>query len=75
MVGAPSPKGQEREDQYFGDISERMGNAIYDAEMELFRLGVPMNCRHREVAPGCNFVTVSYTQQGNTKLHRSMSLQ
>ena len=52
LVGILPPKGQEQEDLYMADPSERMLSVIHDVEMELFRLGVPMTVRHREVAPG-----------------------
>ncbi len=51
LFGAPPPKGQEMEDQYFGAIPERILACMADAEMELFKLGVPVKTRHNEVAP------------------------
>lgn len=51
LLGAPSPKGQEMEDQYFGHIPERVIAYMSDCEAQLFRLGVPVKTRHNEVAP------------------------
>jgi glutamine synthetase len=51
VVGAPPPKGQELEDQYFGSIKERISSYMHDMEEELFKLGVPAKTRHNEVAP------------------------
>jgi glutamine synthetase len=51
VVGAPPPKGQELEDQYFGSIKERVSSYMHDVEEELFKLGVPAKTRHNEVAP------------------------
>jgi glutamine synthetase len=51
LFGAPPPKGQEMEDQYFGAIPERVLACMADAEMELFKFGVPVKTRHNEVAP------------------------
>ena len=51
LFGAPPPKGQELEDQYFGSIPERVLAFMADAEFELFKLGVPVKTRHNEVAP------------------------
>src|SRR5690606_12401233 len=42
LFGARPPKGQELEDQYFGSIPERVIACMADAEMELFKLGVPV---------------------------------
>ena len=52
LFGAPSPKGQELEDQYFGPIRERILAFMMDLDRELWRLGIPAKTRHNEVAPG-----------------------
>lgn len=52
LFGAAAPKGQEFDDHYFGAIPERVLAFMFDAERELFRLGVPIKTRHNEVAPG-----------------------
>jgi glutamine synthetase len=54
IFGAPSPKGQELEDQYFGPIRERILAFMMDLDRELWRLGIPARTRHNEVAP-CQF--------------------
>src|SRR5437660_6124250 len=51
LFGAPPPKGQELEDQYFGHIPERVLACMADCEANLFKLGVPVKTRHNEVAP------------------------
>ena len=51
LFGAPPPKGQEMEDQYFGSIPERVLACMAECEAELFKLGVPVKTRHNEVAP------------------------
>src|SRR6187431_583732 len=51
LFGAPSPKGQELEDQYFGPIRERILAFMMDLDRELWRMGVPSKTRHNEVAP------------------------
>ena len=52
LFGAPSPKGQELEDQYFGSIRDRILAFMMDLDRELWRLGIPAKTRHNEVAPG-----------------------
>jgi len=52
LFGAPSPKGQEFDDHYFGAIHERVLAFMFDVERELFKLGIPAKTRHNEVAPG-----------------------
>src|SRR6184192_1941557 len=51
LFGAPPPKGQELEDQYFGTIPERVLACMAEVEADLFKLGVPVKTRHNEVAP------------------------
>jgi glutamine synthetase len=51
LVGAPSPKGQQLEDQYFGAIKERVINYMFEVAQEAYKLGIPVMTRHNEVAP------------------------
>ncbi|MDD5568286.1 MAG: glutamine synthetase III [Candidatus Omnitrophica bacterium] len=51
LVGAPSPKGQQLEDQYFGTIKERVINFMFEVAEEAYKLGIPVMTRHNEVAP------------------------
>ncbi|MBU1998141.1 MAG: glutamine synthetase III [Candidatus Omnitrophota bacterium] len=51
LVGAPSPKGQQLEDQYFGSIKERVLNFMFELAQEAYKLGIPVMTRHNEVAP------------------------
>ncbi len=52
LFGGKPPRGQELEDHYFGSIPERVLAFMMEVERELYRLGVPINTRHNEVAPG-----------------------
>ena len=52
VLGCAPPKGQELEDQYFGHISTRFLDCIHELEVECWKLGIPIQTRHREVAPG-----------------------
>ena len=51
LFGAPAPKGQELDDQYFGVIRERVGSFMADLNQELWKLGIPATTQHNEVAP------------------------
>lgn len=51
LFGAPSPKGQEMEDQYFGSIKERVAAFMQELDVELWKLGVSSKTKHNEVAP------------------------
>ncbi len=51
LFGAPAPKGQELDDQYFGVIRYRVGQFMADLNQELWKLGIPATTQHNEVAP------------------------
>ena len=51
LFGAPAPKGQELEDQYFGVIRERVGSFMKDLNEELWKLGITATTQHNEAAP------------------------
>ncbi len=51
LYGATTPKGQEMEDHYFGAIPSRVLAFMEDLERTLYRLGIPAQTRHNEVAP------------------------
>ncbi len=51
MFGAPAPKGQELEDQYFGAIKDRVSAYMQDLDTELWKMGISSKTKHNEVAP------------------------
>ncbi|MBI1976704.1 MAG: glutamine synthetase III [Candidatus Omnitrophica bacterium] len=51
LFGAPSPKGQELEDQYFGSIKDRISAFMRDLDIELWKMGISAKTKHNEVAP------------------------
>jgi len=51
LFGAPSPRGQEMEDHYFGTVHERVAAFMNDVNKELWKLGVSAKTQHNEVAP------------------------
>jgi glutamine synthetase len=61
LFGAPAPKGQELEDQYFGVIRERIGSFMRDLNLELWKLGIPATTQHNEVAPAQHEMAPIYT--------------
>tara|TARA_R110002072_G_scaffold42064_19_gene118588 strand:+ start:180217 stop:182412 length:2196 start_codon:yes stop_codon:yes gene_type:complete len=52
LFGLVPPKHQQLDDHYFGSIPPRVNAFMAEFELELFRLGVPVQTRHNEVAPG-----------------------
>ncbi|KAG0264663.1 hypothetical protein BG011_006370 [Mortierella polycephala] len=51
LIGNLPPKHQQLDDHYFGRVPSKVMATMSEAELELFRLGVPVKTRHNEVAP------------------------
>ncbi|ATX79906.1 glutamine synthetase [Mariprofundus aestuarium] len=64
LFGAPSAKGQQFDDHYFGAIPQRVQIFMQDFEEQLYRLGIPAKTHHNEVAPG-QFEIAPYFEAAN----------
>ncbi len=51
LFGAPSPKGQELAEHYFGAIKPRVAEYMKELDEELSRLGILAKTEHNESAP------------------------
>ena len=51
LIGAPSPKGQEMEDHYFGSLRPRISAFMHELDEECWKLSIPAKTKHNEVAP------------------------
>ena len=51
LFGAPSAKGQELEEHYFGVIRPEVSAFMKELDEELWKLGGPAKTKHNEVAP------------------------
>lgn len=51
LFGAMPPKGQEKNDQYYASIRERVSDFMADANEELWKLGITAKTQHNEAAP------------------------
>ena len=70
LFGAPSPKGQEFEDHYFGSIPEKVSSFMKDLDEELWKYGIPAKTKHNETAPSqhelaCVYRAVNLTTDNN----------
>lgn len=74
LVGAPSPKGQEMEDHYFGAIPPRVMSFMQELEETLWALGVPAKTRHNEVAPGQFEIAPVYEDVNNACDHNMLTM-
>lgn len=51
VIGHTSAKDQQLSDHYFGAIPSRVATFMKDFETEAYKLGIPLQTRHNEVAP------------------------
>jgi len=75
LFGALPPKGQEMEDQYFGSIPERVLACMAEAELELFKIGVPVKTRHNEVAPSQYEIAPVFENANVAVDHQMMTME
>src|SRR6202041_2490559 len=75
LFGAPPPKGQELEDQYFGHIPERVLAFMADFEAQLFKLAVPVKTRHNEVAPGQYEIAPIFEESNLATVHQMLTME
>ncbi|MFW5659391.1 MAG: glutamine synthetase III, partial [Bacteroidota bacterium] len=69
LFGAPSAKGQDKSDHYFGAIPGRVQKFMHHFELEALKLGVPVLTRHNEVAPGQYEVAPMYEEVNQSVDH------
>jgi glutamine synthetase len=75
LFGAPSPKGQELEDQYFGALHERVASFMADLNAELWKLGVLAKTQHNEVAPAQHEIAPVYATVNIGVDHNQLSME
>ena len=61
LYGAPSPRGQELDDHYFGVIKPRVASFMEEVDKELWKLGIAAKTEHNEVAPAQHELASIYT--------------
>ena len=60
LFGAPSPKGQELDDQYFGVIKDKVSHFMRELNKDLWEYGIPAKTQHNEVAPAQHEIAPIY---------------
>jgi len=75
LFGAPPPKGQELEDQYFGTLHERVASFMADLNDELWKLGVMAKTQHNEVAPAQHEIAPVYATVNIGVDHNQLTME
>jgi glutamine synthetase len=75
LFGAPPPKGQEMEDQYFGTLHERVASFMADLNEDLWKLGVLAKTQHNEVAPAQHEIAPVYATVNIGVDHNQLTME
>ena len=75
LIGAPSPRGQEMEDHYFGMIKPRVSAFMQDLDEELWKVGVPSKTKHNEVAPSQHEMATIYSDANTACDHNQLTME
>ncbi len=75
LFGAPTPKGQEMDDHYFGTIKPRIKSFMFDLNEELWKLGILAKTEHNEAAPAQHELAPIYTTTNVAADHNQLIME
>ena len=75
LFGSMPAKHQQLDDHYFGSIPTRVLSFMAEVERELSRLGIPVQTRHNEVAPGQYEIAPVFETTNIACDHQAMLMQ
>ncbi|MHC4952053.1 MAG: glutamine synthetase III family protein, partial [Planctomycetota bacterium] len=75
LFGAPSPRGQEMDDHYFGTLHERVAAFMNDVNTELWKLGVSATTQHNEVSPAQYEIAPVFTTVNIATDHNQLTME
>ena len=75
LFGAPSPKGQELDDHYFGVVKTRVSAYMKEVDEELWKLGILAKTKHNEVAPAQHELAPIFTQANIATDHNQLTME
>lgn len=75
LFGAKSPKGQELEDHYFGNIKTRVAEYMKELDIELWKLGILAKTKHNEVAPAQHELAPIFSTSNIAADHNQLTME
>ena len=75
LFGAPSAKGQELEEHYFGVIRPEVSAFMKELDEELWKLGVLAKTEHNEVAPAQHELAPIFTTTNVASDHNQLTME
>ena len=75
LIGAPSARGQELEDHYFGSLKTRISDFMRDLDETLWRYGIYAKTKHNEVAPAQHELAPIFTTTNVAVDHNQLTME
>lgn len=75
LFGAKPPKGQDLDDQYYGQLKTRIIEYMEDLDEELWKLGVNSKTKHNEVAPAQHEMAPVFTTTNVACDHNQLTME
>ena len=75
LFGVKPPKSQELDDHYYGMIRIRVANYMAELDQELWKLGVPAQTEHNEVAPAQHELACNYDTSNLACDHNQLTME
>ena len=75
LFGAKPPKGQELDDQYFGQLKPKILAYMADLDEELWKLGINSKTKHNEAAPAQYEMAPVYTTTNIACDHNQLTME
>ncbi len=75
LFGAVPAKGQEMDDHYFGQITERIADYMKELDEELWKLGVLATTKHNEAAPAQHELAPIYSTTNISCDHNQLTME
>ncbi len=75
LFGAMPPKGEEMDDHYFGNLTQRVSDFMRELDEELWKLGIYAKTEHNEVAPAQHELAPVYTSSNIAADHNQLTME
>lgn len=75
LFGAMPPKGEEMDDHYFGNLTQRVSDFMRELDVELWKLGIYAKTEHNEVAPAQHELAPIYTTSNIAADHNQLTME
>ena len=75
LFGAMPPKGEEMDDHYFGNLTQRVSDFMRELDEELWKLGIYAKTEHNEVAPAQHELAPVYTTSNIAADHNQLTME